>query len=211
MRYLSMAVLAIFAAGCCGRCKEDQSAMRFHEDGRAKPVVALAAMIDTSLFEVPWSLSDEFTSLIYQKIARNSSIFIQSRDDFAIAANPFTDDLSWVKREFQEEEFAVFLELVEHNLQPTSKKASDLESANSLEMGIRIRVVDLRSQEPKIVLQEIVRESYYIPKSLVSTDYESIIWGSNGYRKTPLGIAHNRIAQEVAQRVSDYVLLAKSR
>ncbi len=185
--------------------------MRYHEDGRAKPVVALAAMIDTSLFDSPWSLSDEFTSLIYQKVAKNSSIFIQSRDDFAIAANPFTDDLSWVKREFQGEEFAVFLELAEHNLNPKSKKASDSESANALEMGIRIRVVDLRGSEPKIVLQEMVRDSYYIPKSLVRIDYESILWGSDGYRKTPMGIAHNRIAAAVAERISDYVLLAKSR
>src|SRR5882672_2003737 len=109
MRYVSLVILAIIAVSCCGRCKEEQSSMRYHEDGRAKPVVALAAMIDTSLFEAPWSLSEELTSAVYQRLAKDGSIFIQSRDDFAIAANPFTDDLSWIKREFQGEEFVVFL------------------------------------------------------------------------------------------------------
>ena len=210
MRYLPIFLATIFAAGCYNRC-QDETLTRYHEDGYAKPVAALPAMIDTTSYDAPWSISDEITSVIGKAIAKSGKIFIQSQDDFAIASNPFCGDLSWMKREFQNQEFAVFLELVEHELIPSSKPSKDNESSHYLKMGIRVRVIDLRSSQPKVVLQEIVRDSYYIPKTLLPVDYNTVAWGTNEYKSSPMGTAHNRIAQEVAARVSEYILLAKSR
>jgi hypothetical protein len=210
MRYLPIYLLTILAAGCCSRCK-NETATRYHEDGMAKPVVALPAMIDTTSFDVPWSISDELTSQIVQLISKTGKIFIQSQDDFAIASNPFTGDLSWVQREFSTQEFAVFLELAEHEITPVTKGAVGLETSNNLNIGVRIRVLDLRGAEPKVVLQEMVRESYYIPKTLLPVDYSTVTWGSAEYPKSSMGIAHAEIAREVAARVSEYILLAKSR
>ena len=212
MRYLPIFMLALFAVGCCSsRCKEDQSSTRYHDDGRAKPVVALPMMIDTTSFDVPWSISEEITTTIALMIGKGGKIYVQSQDDFAIASNPFTGDLSWMKREFPNQEFGVFLELAEHELVPASKYASDLEVSNNLNMGVRIRVVDLRSAEPKIVLQEMIRESYYIPKTLFPVDYDVVTWGKEDYKRSPMCIAHMKLAQEIAERVSEYILLAKSR
>src|SRR5690349_10929140 len=136
MRYLSFFMLVLFAAGCCNRCnQDDQLSIRYHEDGRAKPIAALPIMIDTTSFDVPWSIPEELTSTIVQIIAKNGKIFIQSQDDFAIASNPFAGDLSWMKREFQNREFGVFLELTEHELVPSSKSASDGEVSNNLNMS----------------------------------------------------------------------------
>lgn len=210
MRHVSLLLALLFAAGCCNRCK-DETSTRYHDDGRAKPVAALPAMIDTTSFDVPWSISDELTSTIVQMISKTGRIFIQSQDDFAIASNPFSGDLSWMKREFPNHEFAVFLELVEHDLIPSSKVASEQDVSNNLRMGVRLRVVDLRPTLPKIVLQELIRESYYIPKTLFPIDYNVITWGSEDYKTSPMGIAHLQISQEVAARVSEYILLAKSR
>ncbi len=214
MRYLLTSLLAsVLAAGCCCKDKNDQTATRYHEDGRAKPIAALPAMIDTTLFDAPWSIAEELTASIVQSISGRDTIYIQSQDDFAIAENPFGSDLSWMKREFQNQEFAVFLELAEHELVPSVKlkNVHPQEIAHNLNMGIRIRVIDLRGSAPKIVLQEMVRNSYYIPKTLLPTDYNIISWGSEEYKKTPMGIAHSQIAQEIAARINDYILLAKSR
>ena len=222
MRYLSAlptALLApllasLLAAGCCCNNKNDQTATRYHEDGRAKPITAVPAMIDTTSFDAPWSIAEELTSSIVQTMSGGGRIYIQSRDDFAVAENPFSNDLSWMKQEFQNQEFAVFLELVEHELVPSMKaknSSSPQEISNNLNMAIRIRVVDLRGSAPKIVLQEMVRDSYYIPKTLLPTDYSVTAWGTEDYPKTPMGIAHAQIAQEIAARISDYILLAKSR
>jgi hypothetical protein len=210
MRYLPILFVAVFAVGCCSRCK-DQSSTRYHEDGRAKPVAAMPAIIDTTSFDVSWSISEELTSAIAQMISRGGQIIIQSQDDFAIASNPFGGDLSWMKREFQNQEFAVFLELVEHEFVPSSNNPSDREYANNLKMGIRVRVIDLRGSDPKIVLQEMIRDSYYIPKTYFPVDYNTVTWGTEDYKDSPMGTAHAKIAQEVALRVSEYILLAKSR
>ena len=119
-----------------------------------------------------------------------------------------------MKQEFDAHEFAVFLELVEHEMVSISrdKTASfPQEIPQNLKMGVRVRVIDLRGAAPKIVLQEMIRDSYYIPKTLIPTDYNAVVWGSEEYMKSSMGIAHTHIAQEIANRVSDYILLAKSR
>ncbi|MDE3045577.1 MAG: hypothetical protein KGJ02_02905 [Verrucomicrobiota bacterium] len=190
---------------------------RYHEDGRAKPVIAIASMIDTTPFECPWSVSEELTSMISSQIAQSGEIYVNPREEFAFAENPFGQDLSWVKREFTNHEFVVFLELVEHENAPVSKdrkitQALPLqELSTNISMAVRIRVLDLRGATSKIVLQEMVRDSYYIPKTLLPTDYNQIAWGSEEYSSTPMGIAHAKLVQEIVSRLSDYILLAKSR
>lgn len=210
MRCLSIFFLSLYVAGCCHRCDEN-TVTRYHEDGRAKPIAALPMMIDTTSFDASWSISEEFTSSIAAALNQEGKIFVQSHDDFAIASTPFFDDLSWVKREFSSQEFTVFLELVEHELAPASKTPSGQEVANNLNMGVRIRILDLRGSDPKIVLQEKISDSYYIPKTLFPIDYNKVGWGTEEYKNSPLGIAHSRLVKEIAARVSEYILLAKSR
>jgi hypothetical protein len=213
MRILPALLLTLLSA-CC--CKSGEEVSRYHEDGRAKPIVAIASLIDTTSFDVPWSLSEELTSMIVSQISQKGTIFVNSKEDYAFAENPFGPDLSWVKREFHNQEFAVFLELVEHETAPALKdkkiaKNNTQDVSNNLNMAVRIRVLDLRGASPKIVLQEIVRDSYYIPKTLLPTDYSQVVWGTDDYRSSPMGIAHTQITREIVERVSDYVMLAKSR
>lgn len=211
MRYLSLFAISCLAIGCT---RTSDFMTRYHEDGRAKPVAAIASMIDTTSFEAPWSLSEELTSMIVSQIGQGGKIYVFSKDDEIFAENPFGQDLSWVKREFPNQEFAVFLELVEHDIVPASKAKKDLPSqevSSNLNMAVRLRVIDVRGQTPKIVLQEIVRDTYFIPKTLIPDDYNTLTWGTPEFPKTPMGIAHAQIVREISTRVSDYILLAKSR
>lgn len=211
MRYLSMLLLSCLTIGCT---RTGDFMTRYHEDGRAKPIAAIASMIDTSSFEAPWSISEELTSMIVSQIGQNGKIYVLTKEDESFAENPFGQDLSWIKREFPNQEFAVFLELVEHNIIPSSKAKKDLPSqevSSNLNMAIRLRVIDVRGQNPKIVLQEIVRDTYFIPKTLIPDDYNTVTWGTSEFPKTPMGIAHAQIVREISTRVSDYILLAKSR
>ncbi len=216
MRKLSTLSLALLAVACTNNNSPQEMSL-YHEDGRAKPTVAVASMIDTTTFDCAWSLSEEITTMIVDRISETGKIFVQSSFDSPFAENPFGNDLSWMKREFQSQEFVVFLELVEHNTTPVirGKKAietmSAQEMASNLNMGVRVRVMDLRGHTPKIVLQEMIRDSYYIPKTLIPINYNEIVWGSKEYQATPMGVAHRQLIQEIVARVSDYVLLAKSR
>lgn len=210
MRYLALLLCTFFATSCS---RTTTNTTRYHEDGRAKPVVAIASMLDTTSFEAPWSVSEELTDLIVSKISQNHRLFIQPHEDLPPAENPFGADLSWIKKEFESSEFVVFLELVQHELEPVVKSKKPVfpqEVATNLNMGIRLRVMDVRGAKPKIVLQEMVKDSYYIPKTLLPTDYNTAYWGTPEYQKSPMAIAHMNIVQEISHRISDYILLAKS-
>ena len=213
MRGVLVLIVSVVIASCSSNT---QSLTRYHEDGRSKPSIAIASMIDTTSYDCPWSLSEELSSMIVQKISQSGKIYVQSTPDFPFAENPFGSDLSWIKREFRNEEFVVFLELVEHVDEPVIKNnktpvsLAPQEVSTNLKMAVRLRIVDLRAASPKIILQEIVRGSYFIPKTLIQTDYNQVVWGSEEYRKTPMGIAHTQLVQEITTRLSDYLLLAKS-
>jgi hypothetical protein len=209
MRYIPLALLTLAAVSC----SNDQSTAQvslFHEDGRAKPTVAVAAMLDTTSFDVSWSVSEELTDGISNQLARTGQIIVHNQEESPFTDNPFSADLSWMKREFQGHEFVAFLELVEHEFAPV-KTTADQEGSSNLNAAVRVRVVDLRGATPKIVLQEMVKNSYFVPKTLIPNDYSIETWGTDAYQKSPMGVAHAILVNEISSRISDYILLAKSR
>ncbi len=211
MRYLPALMLSLLAVGCN---HSNDFMTRYHDDGRAKPAVAITSMIDTTSFELPWSLSEEFTSTLVKQVAVGGKLYVLATEDDVFTENPFGQDLSWIKREYADQEFVAFLELVEHEVAPASKYKKDPTSQQfsmNLNMAVRLRIVDVRGQTPMIVLQEMVRDSYFIPKTLMPTDYSLAVWGTPEFQKSPMGIAHKQIVQEIASRIKEYVLLAKSR
>lgn len=208
---ITLALLVALAAVSCNRSSNTEMS-RFHEDGRAKPSVAIAPILDTTTFDLSWSLSEELTEGVMNLIAHNGKIFVHAQAESPFTENPFATDLSWMKREFHAEEFVAFLELVEHEFAPVrSKGSTEQESPNNLNMALRLRVVDLRSSTPKIVLQEMIRDSYFVPQTLIPNDYTVDVWGTEGFRKSPMGIAHAQLVSGIAARISDYILLAKNR
>lgn len=210
MRKTPLLMLALAAVSCSRNDTELFS--RFHEDGRAKPTVAIASMLDTTSFDASWSISEELTAGVMSQISSTGSIYVRSQEESPFTENPFSADLSWMKREFQGEEFVAFLELVEHEFAPVRTKGMTLQEASSnLNMAVRLRVIDLRPETPKIVLQEMIRDSYFVPKTLIPTDYSVDVWGTENFRKSPMGLAHAGFIKEIANRIADYVLLAKSR
>ncbi len=207
----AFALLILLAAVSCNRGQNEEMS-RFHEDGRVKPSIAIASLIDTTSFDASWSLSEEITQGVMSQVAQTGQVYVHLEESSPFTENPFGTDLSWMKREFHSEEFVAFLELVEHEFAPVKGKEVPLqESSANLNMAVRLRVVDLRASTPKIVLQEMIRDSYFIPKTLIPCDYSIDVWGTEGFRKTPMGIAHAQLVQEIASRISDYILLAKSR
>lgn len=210
MRYIPLALLTIAAISCSRNNQQQMS--RFHEDGRSKPTVSIAPMLDTTTFDASWSLSEELTDAITSIVATNGDVYVRTALDAPFTENPFSADLSWMKREFQGQEFVAFLELVEHEFTPVRVEgAPPQEASANLNMSVRLRVVDLRKETPRIVLQEMVRDSYFVPKTLMPNDYSVDTWGTENFRKSPMGIAHGLLTQQIANRINEYILLAKSR
>jgi len=128
----------------------------------------------------------------------------------ALLDAPFSPDLSDYERLAGGSDFVVVSELVEHKdipyrgqkMQSLYTKDGDVDTV--LAMKLRVRVVDLRTAQPRIVLQEVVHSNHMVRKHERSVDYRQIGWGSSGYEETAVGVAHRRLAEELAGRIDRY-------
>ncbi len=212
MRSVFLFSICLLFSSCQNR--GENAEIRYHDDGRSKPSIALVSVIDSSGANMPWDLSDELTYSIKDRIRKSGLLFLQAmqkRDqEFALTANPFQKHIPWVKETFNQSEFAVFLELVEHSIHPKKAKNALLDKftpACELDVTVRIKVVDLRKELPETILQELVHQSHLVPKMMSAPT--SLEWSKKSYAVSPIGFAHIQLAKEIVNRIEDYILLSK--
>jgi len=208
MRYIIISVFSFLIFVSCSNNSTNQQVSRFYDDGRTRPIIAISSVIDSTSYELPWSLSEELTQLIRNNLSTNKNIFISSPNELdellTNSDNPFDSDIDWMSNRFEQKEFLVFLELLKHD---EAKK----EAVNNLEMTMRLRIIDVRAKKPKIILQECINDNYYIAKGSNKLDYQNVVWGSAEYSNSRMGMAHKQLANQIASRISDYIALSKSR
>jgi len=207
MRYIALAIFSFLVFVSCDK-STNQVTSRFYDDGRSRPIIAVSSVIDSTAYDLPWSLSEEFSQLIKSDLLNHSNLYLSSSDDIDSSLtnsdNPFDIDVSWMKDRFEKNEFLVFLELLKHD---EIKK----DTITNLDMTMRIRIIDVRSKQPKVILQECLNDNYYIAKGAIKADYQNNVWGSAEYHNSRMDMAHQQLAKQIASRISDYIALAKSR
>ena len=214
MRYALLLTLALLA-GCYQSNKEVGEL--YHDDGRVKPRVALLPIYDRSGEEFAWSLSDELTHAIYQRMLNRGTLCLSDLAEMKKLMpdmNPFGQEFGWLKKSFHGHEFIVFSELVEHSIHPKQSHGSffdKLTPSCELDMTVRLRIFDLRGETPEIILQEIVRQTHLIPKQDAVTDQDPGKWKHKTYTVSPLGFSHYQLSKELVSRIEDYILLAKTK
>jgi len=205
-------------------CQDDHSnvAIKYHEDGRAKPSVALTSIIDSTNFEGDWSLSEEFTELLKNKMAKSQKLYIphihQSGSHFHFGNNPFASDISWMRDLEVNQDFVVFMELINHEKKieandssvPLSNIPAE-DACSKLNIALRLKIVDLRENNPKVVLQEVIKDQFEIPNTLTAQENEKAAFGTVQYRRSYTAQAHDKLLDTVADRINEYVDLAKIR
>jgi hypothetical protein len=212
---LSLSLMALIASGCGGDGSSNDQAYR-QEPLKNKPVVSVVPVIDNTKNDYDWNLSDEFSSAIYYRLSQHSRLSIVDAHKVRAKTkklgernNPFGPDISWVKSSFPGDEFVVFLELVEHEevLNQNRKKPSDPKNCSAdLNMTMRARVFDLRGSEPKVILQELVHDTHFIPRPFTRENFYQVAWGDESYSISPIGLAHAKFTKEIALRIEDYIL-----
>lgn len=180
-----------------------------------KPIVAIAPVIDSTKEDSFWSLSDEFTYCITHQLAQKNHFSLINFDKATniptLSQNPFGQDMSWLKKAFSHHGFVVFLELVEHNevIRQDNKQNIDSKKCSAeLLMTMRVRVFDLRKNNPKVVLQELVHESHFIPRPFTRSNFQQEKWGHEMFSISPMGLAHSQFIKNICNRLEDYILLA---
>ncbi len=209
--------LALF--GCSSNSNYDQ-VTRFHDDGRAKPVVAFIPVFDRSNAQVGWSLSDEFTDQLRGRLHKQNSFYLNTPDEvnqivanLSAEDNPFSTNIDWIKDAFDRHEFVIFAELVEHDIHSKPLKGSFVDKitpSSELSLSMRVRVFDLRGSHPEVILQEFIHQDHLIPKPSNLNDPSPEKWKKMTFIVSPMGLAHMQFSKEVIKRVEDYILLSKS-
>lgn len=212
--------LSLFAASLligCQKNKNDETSLR--ESAHLKPSVAIAPVIDNSHHYLNWNLSEEFNYSLSYRLEQKSKFLVASPQStktiskkFRANYNPFGNDIQWIKTSFPKEDFVVFLELLEHDeaLNDFQKTAAPETCSAQLNISIRIRIVDLRQDEPRITLQEIIHDSHFVPRQFTHYNFHQAPWGSEEFSISPVGIAHAQLVKEITTRIEDYIFLAKT-
>jgi hypothetical protein len=204
-------VILIFTALFSG-CRDDVNTAQvpFHDDGRAKPIVLLIPVIDTTDNSLAWNLSEEISHGIQHRLMQSKLLFLcnQKRLHTKLLQehNPFDISCDWLKNFVTNEEFIAFVELIRHEEKPhiTSENGADLH------MSIRLRIFDVRNAQVKVILQEVINQSHFVPKHYMQGQFAQVAWGEEGYSYSPMGSAHQHLIKEIASRLEDYILIAKS-
>ncbi|MBM3199008.1 MAG: hypothetical protein FJZ58_07155 [Chlamydiae bacterium] len=209
-------------AGCvvsCGPRPETSSAVSTQMQSLA-PRVAILPLIDNSEQSLSWNISDEFTYTLCSRLDQKGLLQIAPLSRIKAhmkkmrsTYNPFGSDLAWTKQVFAEEDFVVFLELIEHREElnmPSARQANVSPETLSAELNIclRLRILDLRKQEPVITLQEIFQESHFIPRQFTKVNFHQATWNTEEFALSPVGIAHTQLLKQLKSRIEDYILLA---
>lgn len=192
-----------------------------HSDGRVKPSVHVTPVRDLCAAEMPWSLSEEFDASISSSLLKDGSLYVMPREVTETAMSkldsPRLDSkLNNLIGLFAPAEFLVELELVRHDEKQITDQTKipahmQGESVKAINVEMRVRLFDLRLAKPKMLLQEIVSVEHLVDQNKTATNYYINALGTKGYAKTPLGIAHAKLAEDVAERIEHYVAIAKSR
>ena len=213
----SLCAIALITCGC-----HDDSSSGSSVSSQAPistmPIVSVVPLIDNTKNDCDWSLSDELSSALYANLSQQDHVLLNPSSKVRAKArsalekhNPFDKDLSWVKKSFQDEEFVVFLELVEHEEvlnQNRTKPADPSTCSSELRMSVRVRVIDLRSKEPQVVLQELVHDTHYNHPQFNNVNFYQVPWKDQSFSISPVGLAHAKLTKELAQRIEDYILIA---
>jgi hypothetical protein len=214
---LSVSLLALIAGGCDDNNQNNPQAYN-QTATEGKPVVSIVPVVDNTKNDYDWNLSDELSSSLYYRLAQRDKVFVVDAPHVRAKTkklkegeNPFGPDISWIKKAFQGDQFVVFLELVEHEevYKQDRKKTADVsECSADLNMSMRVRIFDLRGAEPKVVLQEIVHDTHFIPRQFTQANFYQVPWGHESFGISPIGLAHAEFTKEIASRLEDYIVLS---
>ena len=214
---LSIPLLALIAGGCNDQ-HQNQSQTCSQSLSHGKPIVSIVPILDNTENDLTWNLSDELSSSIYNRLAQRDRIAINKASQvrnkmkhLKEARYPFDPDISWVKNIFNGDQFVVFLELVTHEEVPKQdrKKKIALQNCSAdLNMSMRIRVIDLRGNQPCIVLQELFHDSHFIPRPFTQENFLQVAWGDDCFSISPIGLAHSAFTKEIASRIEEYIQVA---
>ncbi len=191
----------------------------FQRSGGIKPIVAVLPVLTSSQNEnetcLSWDLSEELTEQIRKRFCESPRIYLLEGTGTKQLAKELNNNNLKALRELYVDnvgasQFVVVTELVRQEETPCKVGGAEAGEAGALlALDFRVRLLDVRSKNPRIVYQELLHHDHFIPRAYLYCDYEKAAWGTESFERTPLGMAHSRLAREVVARVESYIQAAR--
>ncbi|MCC5833001.1 MAG: hypothetical protein JJU12_08180 [Chlamydiales bacterium] len=203
-------LLASLCASCAPRCRDTTL---YQSSGRHKAIVAVLPVIDNSQgVDLSWDLSKEFTEEIRKHVYDSPELYLlREHGTREIAERLNTPNPSMISQSLVNDlgaaEFVVVAELIDQSESPCIGRFE--ETGCMLNTAMRVRVLDLRHDKPKVILQEVIDHNHFVPRVLMAGDCSKTPWGTEAFKHTPLGLVHNKIVREVVGRVESYIEAAR--
>lgn len=208
MRYLFIACfIGSIVTGCGPRFCDYYP---YHEDGRSKPAMVILPIQDKSDSGLCWDVAKEVDQYLRYKMMDDGNLYLLTQTPSS-TSDHFGNDLSFAQN-FPQSEFVVAMEVMEHKVVPYEPgkitpiyPIHNRQCDDVLMMKVRVRIIDVRCEKPTVVLQEIVQSNHMIPRDKGNLDYTSYQWGSDPYMRTPLALAHQKLAYDLVNRIETIV------
>ena len=201
---------------CSGCSRQYAEFIKYHDDGRSKPTVTLLPIIDAAGHQLPWDVSEEITEAIRERLMQAGELYLPSTEE----VDQLVRQAGSAKKLVQQvgrttnlvtSDYVVVMELVDHRKVPYFRQkvkpiyVAEGEISSVLMMMVRLKVLDVRQDKAKVVLQQIVHSNHMIPKNKERSSYSDTKWGSETYLATPMGQAHSRLGRDLSKQIGHYV------
>jgi hypothetical protein len=193
----------------------------YHDDGMPKPRVAVIPLSDNTECGLGWNFTDEVTQGLYYELMNSGQLYVLSPEEIGPAWTNrdqydfFGTNCAYVK-DFCGTDFVAAIELIDHSVVPFDPcTGTELVNGNikvctkAILMRVRIKVVDIRCQTPRVVLFEITKCLYPLNPGTPTDCVGNIAWGCPGYTKSICGMAHQRMICQIALRLEEVTRIAR--
>ena len=196
--------LLMFCFSCTSQKSHETASIHLEKH---KPDVALVPIIDISSHRLNWNVSTEITQGLFETLKTQDHCQVVLTNKIK-HHDPFGQDVSWIKKEFSNHEFVVFILLLEHSEKPSypTHEVAISDSPTDLKIVFQIRVFDIRDEKPKIILQEALEKNQHIPRSFSCFNFRQVSWKDPLYTFSPMGIVHREIIDEISGHIQNYIL-----
>jgi len=208
----AMAIAALAGTGCTRQYRDTSL---YQRTGQMKPIVVVLPVINSTGQRFgEWDLAREFTDEIRKKVFDSSKLYLLRETGTMDLAkelnipNPMEIPLDLQER-MGPAEYVIVAELINQQEIPYSVGGRKEPDGAVLELAMRVRVIDIHHDKPRVILQEIVDHEHIIAQPYLNTDYAKMCWGTDAYDSTPLGMAHHHVVRELVAHVESYIMAAR--
>lgn len=200
-KYVIFALLALVSVGCGPRYVDY---FPYHDDGTAKPKIALMPITDSSQCQLPWDFTEEIADGIYYELMNTGQVYMVPPKEMGAgwtkkdSIDFFScDDYSYAA-DFCNTDFIISMEVLERSEVPCPP------CSQTIYVRIRIKILDIRYCEPKVVLYEVFKTSYTGIQKDCGVE-GGICWRSESYPKSYCGMGHQRVIRNLTKRIEEVI------